>query len=298
MARTGVTKLRADLIRGLVDLDSRSLLQFSLDDPNALPEVAPGHSGQVIDDDLQELKDRGWISGERQTYPDGSYLMWSGVRVTLEGLRELSDWPPSGFEYVLGPWSTMVWGQRDLPLLKEFQRNPPASGYIFKPVSGEPPERIAVWNAYLRLLEGGLISGVEQQEGLDKLRITDAGKAAIDPPDDDPLDRARMWLSKGAKADAITAAVEEALKECLHALAKSHSVPIQSGKGELANLNNDLRKAGAYGAGRHGESVRHDVEGWLKVRTDVDHGGGASVPATRIQQAIDGIEQFRATYCP
>jgi hypothetical protein len=91
--------------------------------------------------------------------------------------------PPPGREHERGPWTTMTWGGRDLPLLKKLAENPPPGRFLFEPVSREPRERFAEWNGYLRLLESGLIYVVRKQQGLDRVQITEAGRVALISPD-------------------------------------------------------------------------------------------------------------------
>jgi hypothetical protein len=109
------------------------------------------------------MEDDGWIEGSRAKV--GDTIVWSDLRVTVVALQELHDWPPPDWEHERGPWTTMTWGRRDLPLLKELAENPPPGRFLFEPVSREPRERFAEWNGYLRLLEAGLIYGLRKQEG-------------------------------------------------------------------------------------------------------------------------------------
>jgi hypothetical protein len=49
-------------------------------------------------------------------------------------------------------------------------------------MSMEGTEAIAEWNACLRLLEAGLISGSLEGEGLARVRITNRGQAVFEAP--------------------------------------------------------------------------------------------------------------------
>ena len=50
------------------------------------------------------------------------------------------------------------------------------------PLYGDPPERFAKWKGYLELLDDGLISGELQDEGIDKVQVTEAGLLALAEP--------------------------------------------------------------------------------------------------------------------
>jgi hypothetical protein len=171
---------QAALVRALVDRNSADLLQFEPAQANVLPGVSG--SGQEVDADLQELADEGWVEGDRETV--GDLIVWSHIRVRVAALQQLHDWPPPGMEHERGIWTRMVWGKWDLKLLKGLEQNPPPGRFLFRPVSGEAPERFADWNGYLRLYEAGLISGVMQEDGLDQVRIMGSGNAAIGAPDE------------------------------------------------------------------------------------------------------------------
>ena len=166
-----MNELQAAIIRALVDHNSRSPLQFALGDT----DVLPGASGREVELAFSDMEDDRWIEGDRQTV--GDTIVWSDLRVTVEALQAVHDWPPPGMEDQLGPWTTMTWGQRDLPLLRQLAEDSPGR-FIIEPVR-ELPERFAEWNGYLRLLEAGLIYGQRRQAGLDRVQVTEAGRAVL-----------------------------------------------------------------------------------------------------------------------
>lgn len=247
-------------------------------------------TGHAIDEALRELRHRDWIVGTDQG-GDGSLFIWSRLAVTVEGLRHLGEWPPPGQEFLPGPWDTGLWGQLAKPALIDLASSPPDHGYLMKPWA---PAESSRWEAILLLRDAGLLDGTPDSEGISDTRLTTAGAHALDPPVDDPLVRARLKLRQGAKADAVTAAIDEALKPCLHALAQANNVALATGKGapvRLANLNDQLRGT-AYG------NAEHDyVSAWLHDRNDVDHGLGVQIPDRRIELMLDGIELFVSTRC-
>jgi len=109
----------------------------------------------------------------------------------------------------------------------------------------------------------------------------------LNPPHDDPLFRARISLRHGAKADAVTAAIDEALKPWMLQAAAGANVAVTRGDKpkRLANLNDDLRAT-------YGNAVHSYVLAWLHDRNSVDHGQGGDVPIRRIELMIEGIESL------
>jgi hypothetical protein len=168
---------QAAVARALIDHDSRTPLQFKPADTN----VVAGASGREVEGAFSDMEDDGWIEGSRAKV--GDTIVWSDLRMTAVALQDLHEWPPPGREHERGPWTTKTWGQRDLPLLKALAENPPRGRFLSEPVMREPRERSAEWNGYLRLLEAGLIYGVRKQEGLERVQITEAGRAALVPQD-------------------------------------------------------------------------------------------------------------------
>lgn len=110
-----------------------------------------------------------------------------------------------------------------------------------------------------------------------------------------PLDRALVELRRGAKADAMTAAVDEALAHLLRALAAARGLPTkQNGKEiRLNNLADQLKKAGAFQRDSHAE-----IEMCLALRNETDHGRGANVSATRIERAIETVRELEDRLSP
>lgn len=276
------------LLSSLLERDPDQNLDLELTEP--VPwEGQPSLNTSEVDQLLQEAKHEGFLGGERGE-GDGSISWWSGIRLTVKGLRRLGQWPPDGGEHLPGRWDEGVWGDVDRPLLLEFATNPPHDGFLFGPEGGDSAEERERWKAVMRLLSGRLIDGDVQQGGLDRVRITVKDHRALDGPAT-PLDRAVVELRRGAKAEAMTAVVDEALAELLRELARDHGLPIeQNGKPiRLNNLADQLKAAGVFGRDVHSE-----VEVCLALRNKTNHGQGAQISDTRIERAIGIVRELQA----
>jgi hypothetical protein len=252
-------------------------------------------TGEEIDEALRELRRRGWLRGERQE-GDGSIAWWSNIRPTVHGLRELGEWPAEGEEHLPGGWDELTWGQTDRPELARLEKSPPSAGFLERPGIGDS-NGWESWESDLRLHEAGLIDGEFGEGYLSGVRLTSLGMNALHPPADDPLIRARVKLRTGAKADAVTAAIDEALKPRLRALAIADGMRAEDVPDKLGNLNDQLKAHGVYGPSSYGsEATRSQVEAWIKLRNVVDHGEGALVSDRRIELLIDGIAEFFVEY--
>jgi hypothetical protein len=250
-------------------------------------------SSKEADLGLQEAQHQGLIEGQRGE-GDGSISWWSNVRLTVEGLRRLGEWPPAGGEHLPGPWDKGVWGQVDRPLLVELAENPPHADFEFKPEGGATSAERKRWWAVMRLFSARLIDGGLPEGGLDALRITVEGRRTLEGPTG-PLDRALVELRRGAKADAMTAAVDEALAGLLRKLATAKGLATkQNGKEiRLNNLADQLKKAGAFQRDSHAE-----IEMCLALRNETDHGRGANVSESRIERAIETVRELEERLSP
>lgn len=276
-----------DVLLWLRDHDSRDNLTLVLDESVAYDGL-PDMTGRDLDAALQQAVHDGDAVGISKN--TGGIRLWIRVRLTAKALRDLGEWPPAGEEYRQGPWDDRRWGRVSKPLLAELVESPPLGGVVIKPVGGEDSDGWQRWTDLLRLLEAGLVQGREVGMGVQDIRVTRQGMAGLDPPAEEPLVRARTDLSRGAKADAVTAAIDGALKPVLHRLADAHSISRTKPNGKtvhLAVVNDGLAKVGAYD-----ESHRAEVYSWLAVRNIVDHGRGASVRDRRIERLIEGVEGF------
>jgi len=254
--------LATETLSALVEHDSRQTTKLDFD---AAADVAPDATDRAVDDVLLEAERRGWIVGQRDE-GDGSIAWWSTLRVTVDGLRGLGDWPPAGREHEPGVWDDGHWGRRARPLLESLHAEPPAHGFYFKPV-GEETARWLEWTAALLLLEAGLISGRIGDDGVDTLRITPEGAHALDPTPRNPLHVAQAKLRSGARVDAIITAVELALGGRLKEIAADRGVPVTHTDGrplKLMKLIVNLREVGAYD-----ETDRAQIAAWLKLRNDL-----------------------------
>jgi len=276
-----------EIRRWLLELDSRDAVVLPLEETvpiDALPKI----TGREVDHVLQQAVHDGSAAGERQDRGDA--VVWARLRLTVAGLRELGEWPPDGGEYRAGPWDQRRWGRVSRPLLRELHEDPPHGEVKLMPTGGDDPGGWQEWTDLVRLLESGLIQGQLNTGHVQDIRVTRQGRAALVPPADDPLVRARTDLDRGAKADAVTAAIDEALKPVLHKLADEHGVERTRSSGQnlhLAVINDGLTAAGAYD-----ESHRAEIYSWIAVRNIIDHGGGATVRDRRLERLIEGVEGF------
>jgi hypothetical protein len=256
---------------------------------DALPDL----SGREIDDLLRQAEADRLIEGIRQE-GDGSAVWWSNLRLRLPALWALAEWPPFGQEYRPGVWDERYWGRVGRPLLKRLAKD--LTRYVFRPAGGDGATEQETWQAAVRLQESALIDGHVDDCGLANVRITRTGHAVLDPPIDDPLVRARIDLGREARSDAVSAAVEEALRPRIEKLAREHGIGlvIENSKRpkQLNLLVEELKTRG----GLYGEGWRAEITGWLAIRNEVLHGGAAAVSARRIGRLIDGVEEFLASF--
>jgi len=276
-----------EILLWLVGHDSRETLPLLPDEiltSDGLPEITGSELASV----LHHAEDVGYVVADHEDR--GGMELWTRVRMTIAGLRALGEWPPAGAEHRPGPWDTRRWGTVSRPLLAGLATDPPEGGVVLKPLGHDPPEEWQRWTDLLRLHEAGLVKGALTNEALQDVQLTRQGRDVLAPPADDPLRRARADLDRGAKADAVTAAIDEALKPGLHRLADAHDVQRTKRNGDDENLgviNDQLKAAGAYDKSHHGE-----IFGWLAIRNVAVHGAGATVNDRRIERLIVGVEGF------
>lgn len=244
---------------------------------------------------LREAEANGLVTALDRAPGDGSIACWVGLRATVAGLRAIGDWPPIGMEHLPGRWDEGRWGQRVLPRLRELADAGPALNFEHQPHSEQPGDDADwSWRSTLDLMEAGLITGDLQSGGVSDLIVTSEGMRAAAGVADDPLDRAVAELHRGAKADAMTAAVEEGLGRVVRGLAESHGVATTEGAKSkpvlLSELNNHLRRV-AYD-----ESWGAEIAGWLAIRNETNHGRGEPVSPERILRVIAGVHEFRELF--
>lgn len=274
--------VRNDLLGFLVEWDSRRSFTLVFDGPSGLID---GLSGRDLDDALLEGTGSGLVTGDRGE-GDGSIAWWSRLRLTVAGMRTLGQWPPAGREWGRAGWDERYWGRRARPLLIRLSEDPQQHGFFFKPIGGDDEEAWRDWTALLLLAEADLISGRLTDSGVDTLRVTEAGRRALDPTPRDPLDEADAKLRGGSRVDAVVDAVERGLGDRLRALAVTHGMATAM-PARLSRLNDELRRAGAYG-----EAERAQVEAWLKLRNDLAHGRDDAISDSRVAVLIEGIRVF------
>ena len=235
---------------------------------------------RYVDQLLREARDQALVAGEVHE-GDGSVHHWQ-IGVTVAGLRAIGEWPPSGGEFLPGPWDEATWGQIDRPVLQEMADAPPYHGFVFRPSFGDPEEEHARWAAICRLRSAGLLGGDFQMGGLDGVRVTIAGKRALDGAGD-PIERAQVELARGAKVEALNVAVEEVLAPLLRELRPADA-------GRLSTLNEGLKRDGVLA-----EHERAEIAWCLALRNTTHHGRAATVSEHQIERAIHAIAEMRET---
>lgn len=278
------------VLRGLVELLPTQILELELSDPVPC-ELAPELDTKTVDDLLQEAEHQGLLTGTRQL-GDGSICWWHKLELTWRGLERLGECPHPGSELLEGPWQEGYWAKMAEPLLREMNEDPPEHGFFFAPAGGASDDEWRRYQCVRRLISVGLLRGRDggPGQGISELAVTEHGHHALAEGPSDPLDRARNELQRGAKADAMTAAVEEVLRERLIALALQHGIPTVKPNGrpaDLAAINDQLSALP--------KDVRAEIAFYLKLRNETNHGRGAAISATRIRRAIDGIRELRDT---
>lgn len=242
---------------------------------------------------MQEGQHQGLLAGERREGA-GDACWWSQVSLTVDGFRRLGQWPPEGGEHLPGPWNEGVWATSDRPLLSDLERDPPHHDFLFRPAFGDSIEEWERWRSAERLFSAGMIDGERQQEGFALVRVTLEGQRTLAGPTA-PLDRALAELRRGAKAEAMTACVEEALAELLRGVAHHVGVSAET-KGRparLGNLADQLKAEGAFGSGVHAE-----IGVCLALRNETNHGRGAEVLDTQIERAIEIVRELQSRLAP
>jgi hypothetical protein len=274
------------LLRAVWSHDGRSTLTLVLGEQGTWP-VLPELTGAEIDDRLRQAVADTLVEGVRQG-GDGSVMYWSGLRLRLPALWELGEWPPYHGEYLPGPWDDGYWGTAGKPKLAELAAS--RDSFCFKPIGSSDQGAWAEWEVVSRLYESDLIDGHPVDDGLADVRITKHGMQVLEPPEDEPLVRARTDLARDARADAINAAIEQALRPHLERLADALGLATHTERGRrkhLAVLNDELASSGVYG-----EDVRAEVAAWNALRNRVMHGDDAGVSTRRLEWLIEGVGWF------
>lgn len=120
--------------------------------------------------------------------------------------------------------------------------------------------------------------------------MTPQGREALDPTPRDPLDQAEAELRNGARIDAIVTAVEAGLAPRLRAIAARLGIATTRPDGQplrLARINDEVKAAGGYD-----ETVRAQVDAWLKLRNDLARATDAAISSARVAVALAGIRVF------
>jgi hypothetical protein len=159
------------LLHAVHERDDRTALCITYGETGAM-EGFPTTSGRQLDDALQSAHDEGLVAGERAE-GDGSIAYWFNLRLTVEGLRRLGEWPPHGREHQSGPWDDRWFGRYARPQLEALAAMT-EERIVFRgdPLSLEEHRR---WQALNHLRESGLIAGRAIPGALQDIRV--AGQA-------------------------------------------------------------------------------------------------------------------------
>lgn len=97
-------------------------------------------------------------------------------------------------------------------------------------------------------------------------------------------------MRQGFKVEAVRAAVDEALIQRLHALARRDSITVKTKAGgtrQPSEINKDLLRTAVYD-----RWVAAQVTAWLETRNKVIHGEAANVDQKWIGLMLEGIGLF------
>jgi hypothetical protein len=278
------------ILRRLGPAASAVSLDLALGDASAR-SFAPDVSDPEADLARSDALRRGAIHGQRHE-GDGTLAYWTGVQISIAGLRSLGEWPPAGVEALPGPWDDRYWGTEARPLLAELRDRPPAGGVLHGPAGeGEDGPSWPRWRVALLLAEGDLIDARLNPGYLQDIEVTEVGREALDGSSVDPLDRAQAALAAGWLVETVITA-GAVLDELLSGLAARHGIDrLKAGgkKKELAAVNNELRAAGAYG-----KDDQQQILAWLVLRNRPAHELEHETTPEKAQYMLDGVRLFRS----
>lgn len=247
-----------------------------------------GLTDEAVDDIMREGLDRGLLRGDRTDY--GSMQRWERVQITALGLRFCREWPPAGREHQPGPWDAGRWGVEAKPFLERVRDGAYPDAFLHSLWAGAPPSEWHERLAANELLAAGYLSGRPQRYwGISEMRLTAAGREALDSTPRNPLDEARRKLRTSPVEGAIHA-VEIALGERLRELARAmgdEDLDPDAGR-RLARLNDGL--TGKNGPQVYGKPWKKVIDGVLDVRNEYAHGRGDQLPLEVAEWVIDTVD--------
>lgn len=155
------------LLRAIHEHGTPSALTIGFNEVGILAAF-PTVSGRQLDVDLQAARDESFLAGDRAE-GDGSVAYWSDLRLTVDGLQRLGEWPPAGKEHQSGPWNDRWFGRYARPLLEALAAQTDDQ-IVFQgdPLSIEDRRR---WLALHHLIEAGLVLGNSTPGAFQDVRI-------------------------------------------------------------------------------------------------------------------------------
>ena len=134
----------------------------------------PGASAREVDHVLLELRDEEFlIEGIRQGWSDHNVL-WTGMRVELDGLVMIGEWPQYGHETDPGPWDEGLWGRHAVPVIAALAASTDLQNLPFRRFS---PTARREHDALKALRSSGLLVAEERTAGLTQARLSRRGRA-------------------------------------------------------------------------------------------------------------------------
>lgn len=164
--------------------------------------------------------------------------------------------------------------------------------------AGASPEE---WRERLtarELLLAGYLSGEPGERfQISEMRLTAAGRAALDPSPRDPLDEARLRM-RTSLSDAVIQAVEVALGNRLRDLGHAHNIAPSGGDTfkQLSTINDGL--TGKNGPRIYGKPWKKVIDALLDVRNEYAHGRGDALPHDVAEWVLDTVSILLAALPP
>ncbi len=241
-----------------------------------------------IDDAMREALSRTFLQGERTDY--GQMVNWFKVEVTALGLRFCGQWPTPGREHHPGPWDEGNWGNHARPVLERIRDGEYRHDFLPGLDSGTPDHKFRdIQAAHELMLAQYLTAKPQAHRSLSDMRLTAAGRQALNFEPRDPVDEARLKI-RTSPTDAVVHVVEVALGQRLRALGEDHGLVSADPDvhQQLSTLNNQLAAKG--GPGVYGKPWKKVIDALLDVRNEYAHGRVGNMPVGLADWTIDTVE--------
>lgn len=272
-------------VRYLVEQNEpNQMLQFE-----AGSSVIEGLDGAEAHEAVRTAQQLGWIEGELNERFGGCSL-WTRLNPTVPGLRRIQAWPPSGREYVPGPWDESHWGHEARPVLERLRDDPEwgQAGVVL--TMGPVGEEGRAWLALRVLHSAGYVDARVEATHVAGAALTLAGQQALLPPAT-AIAAVRIQLARGDVTRALIDLVEGVVSDYCDGLATMSKVDMSDKNGKpLAKLRQRIDRlekeealSGLEAAiFRAALEARNDIS--HVVTDDIDHGREI------VGWLIDGVE--------